>query len=79
MAPFGVSKILEVKDVKEIRQMAYLEKGRYNTKPSSRMKQYCIVGNDDTVTLYHLGKKQMRKFMTLDSPAIGVYWDSTNQ
>ena len=59
--------------------MASGEKGRHHTHPTSRLKQYCLVGDDNNVYLWKLGSPEIKKLMSLDSHAIGIYFDQSHQ
>ena len=75
LCPFGVFKILEVKNIDTIRQWGEQKKGEEHTAKTIKMREYAFVGNDNVIYLYSSITNKMRKLLCADSQAIGIYYD----
>lgn len=78
MSPFGVNKILEVKDIESLRGQSRNEDTKVDiTKLRLRkLREYAFVGEDNVVFLFSLKTMEIQKLLSADSHAIGVYYDS---
>lgn len=78
MSPFGVNKILEVKDIESLRSQSRKEETKLDiTKLRlKKLREYAFVGEDNVVFLFSLKTMEIQKLLSADSHAIGIYYDS---
>jgi hypothetical protein len=78
MSPFGINKILEVKDIELLRGQVKTKDGELDVLKyrHRKLKEYAFVGEDNVVFLFSLKTMQIQKLLSADSHAIGVYYDS---
>ena len=78
MSPFGINKILEVKDIESLRGQSHQEDAGIDLSNLrlKKLREYAFVGEDNVVTLFSLKTMQIQKLLSADSHAIGVYYDS---
>lgn len=80
MSPFGINKILEVKDIESLRGQSRHSHDGTGIDPAKlkmkKLREYAFVGDDNVVFLFSLHTMQMQKLLSADSHAIGVYYDS---
>lgn len=79
MSPFGINKMLEVKDIEALRSLSRAEDGKHEGKSRlKKLREYAFVGEDNVVYLFSLHTMQIQKLLSADSHAIGIYYDSVN-
>jgi hypothetical protein len=80
MSPFGINKILEVKDIESLRGQSRSEEAKSdgNKLRLKKLREYAFVGEDNVVYLFSLHTMQVQKLLSADSHAIGIYYDSVN-
>ena len=80
LSPFGINKILEVKDIEILRSQFKLQnsKSEQIRLKFKKLKEYAFVGKDNVVYLLSLHTKQMKKLLSANSHAIGIYYDKIN-
>lgn len=80
LSPFGINKILEVKDIEILRSQFKLQKskGDLNRLKFKKLNEYVFVGEDNVIYLLSLKTMQIKKLLSADSHAIGIYYDMIN-
>ena len=80
LSPFGITKILEVKDVESLRGQNRQEETKIDATKvrMKKLREYAFVGDDNVVFLFSLKTMQIQKLLSCDSHAIGIYLDSIN-
>ena len=80
LSPFGINKILEVKDVETLRGQNKQEENKIDLAKLrlKKLREYAFVGEDNVVFLLSLKTMQIQKLLSCDSHAIGIYYDSVN-
>jgi len=78
MAPFGINKILEVKDIESLRGQSKQEDTKSNSANLrlKKLREYAFVGEDNVIFLFSLTTMKIQKLLSADSHAIGIYYDS---
>ena len=81
LSPFGINKILEVKDVASFNGLHHSGSEEVKVDTSNlklkKLREYAFVGEDNVVFLFSLHTMQIQKLLSADSHAIGIYYDST--
>lgn len=77
MSPFGINKILEVKDIESLRGQSKKEENKSDRAKLrlKKLREYAFVGEDNIIYLLSLKTMQIKKLLSADSHAIGVYYD----
>lgn len=75
MSPFGISKILEIKDVAILRAMASHKQMTAKECRRRKLKEYALVGEDNVIHLLNINTFSVQKLLSAESKAIGMYYD----
>lgn len=78
MSPFGINKILEVKDIESLRGQSKSDDAKIDITKlrMKKLREYAFVGEDNVIFLFSLHTMQIQKLLSADSHAVGVYYDS---